>query len=50
VSIEEEMDGRGDEDNGSATLTADRSSSKQSGLERYGQNRHQGCLRPDRTR
>jgi len=38
VSTQEEMDGRGDGDNGSATSTAKRSSSRQGGLEICGQN------------
>jgi len=37
------MDGRGDGDNGYATLTVKRSSSRQGGSERCGQNRHQGA-------
>jgi len=44
---------KGDGDNGSATSTPKRSSSRQGGFERFDKNRHQGAsaiLRPDGTR
>jgi len=44
------MDRRGDGDNGLVTSTAKRSSSRQGGLGRCGQNRHQGRLRSDGKR
>jgi len=41
VDAEEEMDGRGGGKNGSATSKAEGSSSRQGGMERCGQSRHQ---------